>query len=1146
MKKIEIEDLPGVGPKVAEKLREVGYTDLMTIAAASAGELADVAGVGEITAAKIIEAARDSLEMGFDTAEKLKEKRKTVGAITTGSKALDELLGGGVETQSMTEAYGAYGCLTGDSKIALGDGRLVAIGSIAGGLNPGVYPINLPIMTLDDKLKPTTATKLYVYSCNNVLDVTLRNGMSVSATPNHPLLTASGWKEAKDLSLNDMIMIAHDETFPANLVKLDTKVVLKKFTPISKLSKVSLPTVLTPELAELVGYILAEGWHETQIQGGSVNRVSIRNSNEMIVGRFCKLVWDVFGIEPAKRKEEDNAKILDINSVVVGEFLRQFHGLYNTARCKFVPDQILSSPKHVVVKFLSAFYDGEGSAVLDMSSRTRNYVRETVNGSKTYVYTLLSYGRWVSLRSSSVKLLETVQILLSKFGIKSSVTSDITKKGGKEFLCYKLNVYDKESLIKFYSEIGLHTLRLKDKISGIIESYKRNGVRKFVDFTPISSITPSKTPDGKVYDFEVPGTHNFLSNGIISHNSGKSQLGFQLLINVQLPVEKGGLNAKGMIIDCENTFRPARVEQLAKGAGLDPQKALKNILVARAHNSLPGDEPVTILNDDAVHNTDIGDVVENRKGRKITTFSFNPENGRVEPAEVTDLIGHEIGENNELFRIKTSFGREVTVTGAHSLFRGVRKGQTGETVQRVAGNMRPESCYASLLKTGDHIAIPSTLPIPERDINEINLEEMLKNIPNGIKKEILVEGLGGKNFIKLRHTGKRKATGIPANIKIDEDLLWLLGLWIAEGNTQYKSRAVRLRITCEEEFCTRAKKIIEEKFSVKSFIHTKKGQRARTLLVPSRLLCLIMKHCFGVSIGSKSSERNIPEWIFSLPKNKIMHFIKGFWDGDGYHAASRRDGRLLFATSSKKLAHDITMLLLRFGVIAAIARVKLKNMKTSWNQPYRIEAAGLNINEPLGLCEVNQNLNAPKWESLVFARIKSVEKIRVDPKTKVYDFSVSSHKTPYQNFVAGFGGVCCHNSDHQMLLAEKAVDMIEKNDIKLIVVDGLMSNFRADYTGRGTLAERQQKLNRHLHQLLRLTETHNVAIYVTNQVMARPDMLFGDPTVPIGGHILGHASTVRFYLRKSKEDKRIARLIDSPHLPEGEAVFKVTPDGVRD
>ena len=109
MKKIEIEDLPGVGPKVAEKLQEVGFGDMLAIAASSANELANAADVGEITAAKIIEAARNSLDMGFDTAEKLKEKRKAVGIITTGSKNLDTLLGGGVETQALSEAYGAFG-----------------------------------------------------------------------------------------------------------------------------------------------------------------------------------------------------------------------------------------------------------------------------------------------------------------------------------------------------------------------------------------------------------------------------------------------------------------------------------------------------------------------------------------------------------------------------------------------------------------------------------------------------------------------------------------------------------------------------------------------------------------------------------------------------------------------------------------------------------------------------------------------------------------------------------------------------------------------------------------------------------------------------------------------------------------------------
>lgn len=139
-----------------------------------------------------------------------------------------------------------------------------------------------------------------------------------------------------------------------------------------------------------------------------------------------------------------------------------------------------------------------------------------------------------------------------------------------------------------------------------------------------------------------------------------------------------------------------------------------------------------------------------------------------------------------------------------------------------------------------------------------------------------------------------------------------------------------------------------------------------------------------------------------------------------------------------------------------------------------------------------------------------------------------------------------YNSDHQILLIEKSRDLIREKNIRLIIIDSLTSHFRADYVGRGTLADRQQKLNRHLHNLQKLADTYNCAIYVTNQVMARPDMLFGDPTAPIGGHVLAHQATYRLYVRKSKGDKRIARLMDSPCLPDGEAVFRVTEKGIED
>ncbi len=139
------------------------------------------------------------------------------------------------------------------------------------------------------------------------------------------------------------------------------------------------------------------------------------------------------------------------------------------------------------------------------------------------------------------------------------------------------------------------------------------------------------------------------------------------------------------------------------------------------------------------------------------------------------------------------------------------------------------------------------------------------------------------------------------------------------------------------------------------------------------------------------------------------------------------------------------------------------------------------------------------------------------------------------------------NSDHQILLLDKVTEMIKNGEpIKLIVIDSLTAHFRAEFSGRGQLADRQQKLNKYLHNLMRLAEQHNVAIYVTNQVMSNPGMLFGDPTTAIGGNIVGHASTYRIYLRKGKKGSRVAKLIDAPNLPENETIFFLGPKGVTD
>ncbi len=138
------------------------------------------------------------------------------------------------------------------------------------------------------------------------------------------------------------------------------------------------------------------------------------------------------------------------------------------------------------------------------------------------------------------------------------------------------------------------------------------------------------------------------------------------------------------------------------------------------------------------------------------------------------------------------------------------------------------------------------------------------------------------------------------------------------------------------------------------------------------------------------------------------------------------------------------------------------------------------------------------------------------------------------------------STDQQILTAERADKLVRDKNVKLIVVDSMMSLFRSEFIGRGALNERQQKLNAHIHKLQRLSDEYFLAVYMTNQVMDNPAILFGDPTQPVGGNIVAHAATTRLYVRKSKEEKRIIRLVDSPNMPEGETVIKITPDGIRD
>src|SRR3989337_3213210 len=165
----------------------------------------------------------------------------------------------------------------------------------------------------------------------------------------------------------------------------------------------------------------------------------------------------------------------------------------------------------------------------------------------------------------------------------------------------------------------------------------------------------------------------------------------------------------------------------------------------------------------------------------------------------------------------------------------------------------------------------------------------------------------------------------------------------------------------------------------------------------------------------------------------------------------------------------------------------------------------------------------------------------------------AKHGTDYdpEEFLKNIHVAKAYNSNHQILLVDTATDLANKlkdtdKPVRLLIVDSLTAHFRAEYIGRGTLADRQQKINKHMHALMKVADKHNIAIYVTNQVMSKPDQFFGDPTEAIGGHIVAHNSTYRLYLRRGKKGTRVAKMVDSPCMPEAEAIFQLTEAGVKD
>ncbi len=685
-----LEDLPGIGPATAEKLRKAGYSDLQKIAASSPHELQEVAELGLETGKKAIAAARDSLEMGYERADDILERRKVVRRVSTGSKELDALLGGGVETQAITECYGRFSsgkCVSADTPILLFNSGEPSINTLeeiwnkyggqgveADGGTATAPNSEISVMTLsnDGLLQKGQVSTLFREKVSSIVGLETDRGSSLKLTKQHPLLTLSqegiSWKSCGYISKGDFIAV------PSRL-------------PFSGSSE------LSAQDAYFLGLFVAEG---------TANPLSITNYDEKINAKLHAYIRAKFMHEPPYRKERGLTLLRKEAIPILGKLAE------SNSATKFIPEGVMCGSDEIAKAFISGYADGDGflsnctefctkSPLLasqfsyllarfgvSVTHRLKNHSNGSVFhrlyvsdqeskeslkailgestkgpegitcGSKVKrtkfgitakpanqilrrIHTRLSGSRKRGNSLSKKKVLEgDYSSLYSNHLARTSASMTITRESMRlavSFYDERLSILgkhydllsspDSQKIIAAVSELPFEAKKIRirlgmkkssfenylfrgnvpqekqkpiaDAIRGIISEtvsdqslmsdLKILRMLAYGDFSweKVSSIS-DKPYDDYVYDLTVNGTHNFVGGfrPALLHNT---QIAFQLAVNVQKPVEKGGLDGGVLIIDTESTFRPERIKQLAEEQGMDALEVLKNIHVAKALNS---------------------------------------------------------------------------------------------------------------------------------------------------------------------------------------------------------------------------------------------------------------------------------------------------------------------------------------------------------------------------------------------------------------------------------------------------------------------------------------------------------------------------------------------------------------------------------
>ncbi len=471
------------------------------------------------------------------------------------------------------------------------------------------------------------------------------------------------------------------------------------------------------------------------------------------------------------------------------------------------------------------------------------------------------------------------------------------------------------------------------------------------------------------------------------------------------------------------------------------------VRIARIFNSVLADEQV--LYDDGYELrrepvTELARRLDGRvdlRGHRVPAFDHE---GVVRAAEATALVGHPT--TARCFQVHTAYGRSVRVTGDHSLF---VEGSDG----------RPQARPVSELRVGDRIALAARIEVPERDrphvsmiaawdeagldpwnllvrapgLGEIAWErrfELFAAIANwkrsdhprwrsfiwgeiaGYRKRdqlplgaMRALGVGVPEHARVRGRARGSSTELPARIELTDELLWLLGLYVAEGCRHSSGKNALVNISCDEDTLERAVKVIERELGSPHIVRAERSSaRSAAIVVHSKLLLLLLDH-----LGFAAGPKRLPGWVLGLPLSRLKWVLEGCREGGGVHSGTKLATavRHEFPTTSTELKDDLVIAFARFGLVPSVGRYESTFRQHPGDRRcpcWRLTLTGISPWSPLDWDRgVTQRLMAKRSGDLLWAEITQVDEI--DPTPLVYDFCVPGR----ENFWAG-SGVFCHNT----------------------------------------------------------------------------------------------------------------------------------------